>query len=351
MHKLTQQYKSAIKKYEDYKRKAENLILELLIQNNLNYHKIESRIKDISKLDEKIYRKDEKYSSLDEITDLVGVRVITYLEDDVDKVADIISKEFTLDHNNSIDKRMLDSDKFGYRSLHYVISLTNERKNLTEYKRFKDIKIELQIRSILQHAWAEIEHDIGYKSEQAIPTLFKRNFYRVAALLETADIEFVNIKKGLQNYETNIASSIERDPENVEINATSLKSFILSNKDVKEIDEKICEVSGCKLANHQNIDIENHVKRLLFLNIDTIKKLEEEIIENKEKIINFASEWLKDKIPGSFDKGISLFYLCYVLAGKSKDVEFANYYYSNTIDEEPNTKIGEEIIETYKRII
>jgi len=77
--------------------------------------------------------------------------------------------------------------------LHYVASLISEREKLTEYKRFAGIKVEIQIRSTLQHAWAEIEHDIGYKGENSVPDSLKRNFSRVAALLEVADIELMQL--------------------------------------------------------------------------------------------------------------------------------------------------------------
>ncbi len=352
MHKLTKEYKDSFTKFDDFKIKVESLILELLIQNKISYHKIESRTKAIDKLDEKIYRKNEKYSSIQEVTDLVGIRVITYLEDEVDKIADIIKQEFEIDQKNSIDKRKLDSDRFGYKSLHYVISLSEERKRLTEYKRFQDIKFEIQIRSILQHAWAEIEHDIGYKSENAIPDIFKRNFYRVAALLETADIEFVNIKDGLSNYEQHIADKIKKQPETVEINAASLKSFILTNSNIKYTDKKISENTGCKLIPEKEFFVpESYVDKLNFLGINNISELNKVFVEEREKIIEFATKWVGTDGSGRFAKGVSLFYLCYLLVGKRGDLQFANEYYSKMISREdkidPN---GAEIIKVFKSL-
>jgi putative GTP pyrophosphokinase len=132
MHILTDLFKKQQKSYEDFKVKLESLITELLIHGNINYHKLECRVKEVDKLDEKIIRKNEKYQSLDDITDLIGIRIITYFEDEVDKVAELINSEFTLDKENSIDKRKSESDRFGYKSLHYVVTLSNERKILTE---------------------------------------------------------------------------------------------------------------------------------------------------------------------------------------------------------------------------
>ena len=123
------------------------------------------RIKDMNSLSEKINRKGDKYRTLSDITDIGGVRIITYYADDVDRVAELIEREFMVDKENSIDKRKtLEPNVFGYLSLHYVISLDDRRAALPEYKNLEKLKIEVQIRSILQHSWAEMEHDMGYKS-------------------------------------------------------------------------------------------------------------------------------------------------------------------------------------------
>lgn len=351
MHKLTEEYKNDIKRYDDFKLKIEVLIKELLIQNGLNFHKVESRTKDALKLDEKILRKNEKYSSLSEITDLIGIRIITYFEDEVDKVAKTIDSEFVTDKENSIDKRELESDRFGYKSLHYVVSLTTQRKKLTEYKRFKDIKIEIQIRSVLQHAWAEIEHDLGYKGEFAIPDLFKRNFYRVAALLETADVEFVNIKNGLLKYESSVAESIKKQPQDVELNSVSLKSYIINNSSIKELDKKIATMAEATYIGDDFQMIEAHIEKLQYLNINTIKELEIVFKKNINKIVPFAKEWLdfRSHKGGRFSAGVSLFYLCYIILAQKSNIDFANQYYNKFFNANDNES-GAEIIRIYNKI-
>ena len=79
-------------------------------------------------------------------------------------------------------------------SMHYVVSIHQNRLKFTEYKSYTNLKIEIQIRSILQHGWAEIEHDLGYKGAKGIPDEFKRDFNRISALLETADNEFDRLR-------------------------------------------------------------------------------------------------------------------------------------------------------------
>ena len=349
-HKLTEDYKKNLKIYESCLSKTEGLIRELISQHGINFHKIEARIKDPIRLNEKIYRKEEKYKSLLEITDLIGIRVITYFEDEVDKIASIIESEFLIDKENSIDKRKIEADRFGYKSLHFVAALNEQRKELTEYKRFRDIKIEIQIRSILQHAWAEIEHDIGYKGEHAIPDAFKRNFYRVAALLEMADIEFVKIKDGLKQYEKTIGDVIKKHPEDVEINAASLNSFILTNSTYLELTkqmDKFMKLDIDILPRH----IQQDVSRLHFLKITTIKQLEKIIVGNQEQIIKFAIEWVGNTKGKRFTKAVPIFYLCYLLVGEKRDIELANNYFSKFIGSSPHfPNYGQKIIDVYNKI-
>jgi ppGpp synthetase/RelA/SpoT-type nucleotidyltranferase len=113
----------------------------------------------------------------------------------------MVEREFVVDRTNSVDKRtLLDPDRFGYQSLHYVAALSVARTGLAEYGRFTGLRVEIQIRSTLQHAWAEIEHDLGYKSAAGVPRDIRRRFSRIAGLLELADEEFSVIRRDLDAY-------------------------------------------------------------------------------------------------------------------------------------------------------
>jgi putative GTP pyrophosphokinase len=353
MHKLTEEYKAALNGYENFRVKIEVLIKELLIQNNINFHKVESRVKDPLRLEEKIARKNDKYTLLNDITDLVGIRVITYFEDEVDKVAKIIQEEFTLDKENSIDKRELEADRFGYKSLHSIVFLKPERRKLTEYKRFKDYCFEVQIRSVLQHAWAEIEHDIGYKSEISIPVIVKRNFYRVAALLEMADIEFVNIKKSLAQYEATVQDDIKNHPEQVELNTTSLSSFISNDPTIEKLDKEIVNSNYLNLKDSP-IDPSSLIEKLRFLRIETIGELESALKTRHKKITSFAKAWMGNAKGARVGRGISIFYLCYVLVAEKNDLEIARTYYAEVLhkgakDSKFKNK-GNSILTIYKKM-
>ena len=152
--------------YNELTKSLEILVPELLSRHDIPVHSIEARTKEREKFEEKINVPESRYAALGDITDISGVRIITYFLNDVDRASEIIKNEFEIDWENSVDKgAQLAPDRFGYLSRHYVAKLPESRLRLTEYKQFGDCKFEVQIRTILQHAWAEIEHDLGSQGD------------------------------------------------------------------------------------------------------------------------------------------------------------------------------------------
>ncbi|MGE6244455.1 GTP pyrophosphokinase [Psychrobacter proteolyticus] len=283
-----------LKEYDDSKillenldRTLLNLINSLLEQKNIRVHQVQTRVKDRDSLKNKIIRKNDKYESLSDITDIVGVRIITYFDDEVDQIATMIEEEFFIDQDNSVDKREVDNDKFGYRSLHYVANLKKDRINLLEYSSYGEQKFEFQIRTILQHSWAEIEHDLGYKGEFEIPSTAKRTFYRVAALLEQADIEFVKLKSTIAEYETSLSQDIKTNPSQIEINKASLTSFMSQNDNVIIFEDDVFVGEWNLVIIDFDIERFAHdklINRIKKLGINNIKQLEEFYLGNEGRL-------------------------------------------------------------------
>jgi len=336
--------------YEECTTKIHELVNSLIKESGIQVHSISSRTKDIDNLYEKVRRKGEEYNKLLDITDLSGIRIICYFSDQVDKVADIIKNNFIISNEFSIDKRKtLDPDKFGYLSLHFVVKLSEDRSKLPEYKRFKDFYCEIQIRSILQHAWAEIEHDLGYKSSIEIPRDVKRKFYRLAGLLELADDEFNRIKYEIEQYTVEIDAKIIEKPEEILIDKVSLEHFTLSSPIVKELDEIITSNANSKLRNVGNIS--NQITKIAYFDIKTIDDLEKTIENNKEKIISFAKDWISKNEFDYLNRGISLFYLGYVLIGATQDYDkIIEYLHTFRIGRRDYNETAIDISELYKKI-
>jgi ppGpp synthetase/RelA/SpoT-type nucleotidyltranferase len=192
---LIDRYKSRQALHAQFAQRLEALLVELLKESKIRTHAVTSRAKDPESLRAKLKRKS--YKTLAEITDLTGIRIVVYFQDDIDRVLDVLRSEFEIDYTNSVDKReRTNQSEFGYRSFHYIISLGTHRAQLREYRPFAEMKAEVQVRSILDHAWAEIQHGaLGYKAETPVPKRTQRHLAKAAALLETVDDLFMEAKK------------------------------------------------------------------------------------------------------------------------------------------------------------
>ncbi|WP_254617301.1 GTP pyrophosphokinase [Burkholderia metallica] len=325
--------------HADFSSSVERLIRGFLAVQGVRHVDVASRVKDRSSLEAKIARKGHgRYKSLSDITDVCGVRVITYFEGDVKRVADIVEREFDVDRENSVDKSTPgDPDRFGYRSVHYVATLGKDRTALSEYSLYAGFKIEIQIRSILQHAWAEIEHDIGYKSAEAVPLIVKRRFSRLAGLLELADEEFMTIRRELDEYGRELPSRLAAKSDEVSIDAESFFAFINSDATVRAIDEEIARSVDAPLRALSKDNVSRRVAQLHTAGLKSIGELRTALQQNHDHVIEVANRWLhRDPVKlqdanwhdAGMPYGISTFYLAYTLLLKKGDPDaIVDYMY------------------------
>ncbi len=326
--KILDEYDRQIRLYKEHAQSMEVLMSALLTAANIKPHSISSRVKERESLSIKIDKK-QKYTELNDITDIVGLRIITNYSDEVDDIAKIIDREFSIDLENSIDKRtVLDPDRFGYLSLHYVVSLNPSREKLVEYHRFKDIRFEVQVRSILQHTWAEIEHDIGYKTKVEIPKGIRREFSRLAGLLEIADDQFIQIRDTLMNYEKQVQEEILIAPELVDIDAISIYELLNNNELIQQLDDQIAKTMGIEVKPLSREHITLHMKYLEFFRYKSISKLLQSLEDNKQHILMRAAEVHPFDVMES--RGISLYYLYQVMAAQYRNEKKIRLFLNRT---------------------
>lgn len=207
--------------------KVSEIIKEILNNEKIEYYTITNRPKEIDSFREKV--KDEKYNDPTDIKDLAGIRVITYVKSEAYRAADIIKELFDINFAESVDKsKILGVDKVGYRSLHYIAKLSSERCKLPEYKKFSDLEFEIQVRTILEHAWAEIEHDRNYKYRGVLPEDIKRRFSILAGVLELADSEFDQISLAIDLYKKVVSEKTKIGDLDIEINTTAIREFLMN---------------------------------------------------------------------------------------------------------------------------
>jgi ppGpp synthetase/RelA/SpoT-type nucleotidyltranferase len=213
------------------------LISQTLKQQEIELNSIEHRIKTEESLAGKLERKGEKYHQLSDITDLIGLRIVTFYTDDVDKVAAIISQLFDIDWSNSVDKRKLhDLNSFGYNSLHYICNLHEG-----------SFPFEIQIRTALQHTWSAIEHDIGYKGAVKLPPQYRRQFSRLAGMLELADDEFSRLRTTMTEYRRQIQALVKSgNLSDVALSTDSFRSY-LELRPFDRLNQRIAAVNQAEL--------------------------------------------------------------------------------------------------------
>ncbi|GAA1710091.1 hypothetical protein GCM10009745_67560 [Kribbella yunnanensis] len=198
-------YERVHQQYVGGARKLESLINELIgEEEGINYLTATARAKDPESFLAKAAKPHPddpnrpKYEEpLEQITDLVAARVITFLVEAVERVCEVIEEEFEIVEHTDMGAHTRAQGVFGYASKHYLVRLNAHRRELPEYAVLKNLTMEIQVRTAVQHAWAEFEHDIRYKLD--IPPdrkpEFDRRFLLAAALMELADNEFTEIDR------------------------------------------------------------------------------------------------------------------------------------------------------------
>ena len=222
--RILREYAGKYELYNDFSATVRRLLLLFCRSENINFHSIIYRPKEIYNLKQKIKRKalvNRIYQNLDEISDLAGVRVVLYFKSDVAKVVEIINKEFIVHQADNVDKPSLDKQT-GYSSIHRVVSISKERQLLKEYCHFVNLKCEVQIRTILQNAWAEIEHGIGYKpsfiAKGVVGKKLRKIFQTTAKQLAKADENFSKIEEIHNQSLACCRKKIEQRELNIPIN-------------------------------------------------------------------------------------------------------------------------------------
>jgi putative GTP pyrophosphokinase len=232
---ITTWYRENLSIYEGLSEAVTTTIKSLIKAKKIDHLAVSARTKTLESMIEKVERKE--YLNLSEMTDIAGVRVITYIESDIPKVCELIKEAFLVNDEKSIDKsEELRSDQIGYRSVHFICELGNNRTKLPELAVYKGKQFEIQIRTILQHAWAEIEHDRSYKFASELPTPIRRRLNLLAGMLEIVDREFSTLAHEVDEYGKEIKRIAKSgDLANAEITSLSLKEFLNKTPKIRRL--------------------------------------------------------------------------------------------------------------------
>ena len=225
---ILEQYRSLLQVFNDMAAAIPGKIRQFFDEAGIIVAALECRVKTESSLAGKLELKGGKYRDLYDLTDILGIRVITFYIDDVDKVASVLERLFEIDWENSVDKRKAhEIDSFGYLSLHYICRIPESAYSDPEHPEVNKIRFEVQMRTVLQHAWANMNHDTGYKSGVEVPREYLRNLSRLAGMLELADEQFSHIRTEINDYRRKVQGLVSSGKlEEVALDGDTFRSYL-----------------------------------------------------------------------------------------------------------------------------
>ena len=182
--------------------------------------------------------------------DLAGTRLIFYTNNDVDRflASPLIRENFEIEEDSTrIHHPTLENKGVRYRAIHYTVRLREDRIRLPEYARFAGLRCEIQVQTILNHAWSETSHDILYKDklgdgygEKAMKGIARRferimDKYLIPAGFEIqkAQQEYERVLQGKELFDQDIANLLDNAQNNNERYQilSGLKDYAIPNYD------------------------------------------------------------------------------------------------------------------------
>lgn len=283
---ILEEYKERLPIYQKMEKKIRSILEDCVRENGIYINALETRIKAEDSLAGKLELKGFKYKTSEDITDLVGARIITFYEDEVDKMAALVGKAFEVDWENSVDKRkMHELDSFGYGSLHYVCRIPYDLYHEDGCPEINRIRFEIQIRTALQHVWATINHDTGYKSGVEVPAHHIRNINRLAGMLELADEQFSRIRTEINDYRRHVKALVrDGNFDEVPLDVDSFRSYLEMNP-FDDLTKKIAAINQAEILYTPILPYLPELKKMGFKTLGDIHKL---VKENSEDAYQLA---------------------------------------------------------------
>lgn len=278
---ILDEYRENIPVFDRIKSIVLDTISQSFKDNNIVVTALEGRIKTEKSLTGKLELKGYKYRSLSDITDICGVRVITFFNDEVDVISALVEKLFEVDWDNSVDKRkMHEIDRFGYMSLHYICRIPPSLFSDPDFPQINQFRFELQMRSALQHVWANMQHDMGYKTEVEIPLEYQRSMNRLAGILELADEQFSRIRREIIDYRRKVQSLVaDGNFDEIPLNGDSFRDYC-DLKPFRRLVDKIATINQAEVYQDSLMPYYNVLVRLGMKTLGDVERLRSESSEN-----------------------------------------------------------------------
>ncbi len=208
--------------YQDYLGEVERLIQRLIDQESIQLaFPISGRLKKLDSIIEKHESGRFKIKkTTTELEDLVGLRIVVLFPENKDIIINTLKRELKCIKERNFDSEV---DKFAYSSTHLVLKIPEGWKGVPPWNEHTEKRIEVQIRTLSEHIWAETSHTLFYKGEENIPKAIKRDLHRLSALLEIADDKLQNVKDKVLEHFKKVRTASYEEILKMDLNPETLK--------------------------------------------------------------------------------------------------------------------------------
>lgn len=234
--------------YDEFTQRIRNLVEDLVQSEGILFHTVEGRTKTPGELTRYLSMSPgDAPASLDEIPALATVRILLLFPEDAIRVEQILQKEFLVDLACSTPSSKLeDPDRFGYPAISYVVSLDSTRSGLREWEKYRGLKLTVQVRTVIQEAWAVVSPQFAVPMDTASRNRIRRKLSRISALLEEADEAFLEIRGAAKTDSIPVAAPVEtvEAAEVRNMTAGDLAAFFDAHPDVLDLWSRNAVLAG-----------------------------------------------------------------------------------------------------------
>ncbi len=214
-------------RFPTYKRLEEEALFALgqaIESEGIKLHSLTGRVKEVESLKEKAQRKGYK-NPLDQAPDIVGARVVVLFMSDLARVDEIVGREFEIVGTEDKVEGDVDPSTFGYMSRHFDVRIPAGHQG-PRYEGITEINFEVQVRTLLMDAWANVSHFLAYKGESSIPAELRRDFHALSGLFFVADKHFELFFGRSTEFREEAERRLAKEPGDVDLNLDTLSAFL-----------------------------------------------------------------------------------------------------------------------------
>lgn len=239
---------------------------------------MEQRVKDWESIRGKLDRKRLTLENIQELDDLIGLRIILLFKRDLNKIHELLSRTFNILSYEDTSTR-LQEEQFGYQSVHYILSFPEAWLKVPTMKAFNGYKAEIQVRTLSQHIWAAASHKLQYKQEKNVPGPLRRSIHRISAVLEIVDLELERLLIERDKY----VGELKVDQQDNKLNVDNVLQVLKSKWPIENMSSEedlsvlLEELSQCGISTSSDLI------NLIDETYDKVMKLEKEILRSSEQ--------------------------------------------------------------------